>query len=119
MKLDIKNLKKQIIYRCTYSGSKENELLYKKFFLNNIDKFNYSELNQIYIIFNNLSDPEIYNMAIEKLGLAPKDCLILEDNEHGIQAVERCGANLMQIDEVSEVNYINIIRKIKLIEGKC
>ena len=66
MKLDIKNLKKQIIYRCTYSGSKENELLYKKFFLNNLDKFNYSELNQIYIIFNNLPDPEIYNILLGK-----------------------------------------------------
>ena len=66
MKLDIKNLKKQIIYRCTYSGSKENELLYKKFFLSNLDKFNYSELNQIYIIFNNLSDPEIYNILLGK-----------------------------------------------------
>ena len=66
MKLDIKNLKKQIIYRCTYSGSKENELLYKKYFLNNLDKFNYSELNQIYIIFNNLSNPEIYNILLGK-----------------------------------------------------
>ena len=66
MKLDIKNLKKQIIYRCTYSGSKENELLYKKIFLNNLDKFNYSEINQIYIIFNNLSDPEIYNILLGK-----------------------------------------------------
>ena len=66
MKLDIKNLKKQIIYRCTYSGSKENELLYKKYFLNNLDKINYSELNQIYIIFNNLSDPEIYNILLRK-----------------------------------------------------
>ena len=66
MKLDIKNLKKQIIYRCTYSGSKENELLYKKYFLNNLDKINYSELNQIYIIFNNLSDLEIYNILLGK-----------------------------------------------------
>ena len=66
MKLDIKNLKKQIIYRCTYSGSKENELLFKKYFLNNLDKINYSELNQIYIIFNNLSDPEIYNILLGK-----------------------------------------------------
>ena len=66
MKLDIKNLKKQIIYRCTYSGSKENELLYKKFFLNNLEEFNYSELNQIYIIFNNLSNPEIYNILLGK-----------------------------------------------------
>ena len=66
MKLDIKNLKKQIIYRCTYSGSKENELLYKKYFLNNLDKINYSELNQIYIIFNKLSDPEIYNILLGK-----------------------------------------------------
>ena len=66
MKLDIKNLKKQIIYRCTYSGSKENELLYKKFFLSNLDKFNYSELNQIYIVFNNISDPEIYNILLGK-----------------------------------------------------
>ena len=70
-------------------------------------------------VVNPKPDPEIYNMAIEKLGLVPKDCLILEDNENGIQSAKRSGAYLMQIDEVSEVNYTNIIRKIKLIEGKC
>ena len=70
-------------------------------------------------VLNPKPDPEIYNMAIEKLGLNPKDCMILEDNENGIKAVERCGAHLMQIDEVSEVNYSNILSHIKLIEGRC
>ena len=31
-------------------------------------------------------DPEIYNVAISKLGLLPEECLVVEDNKNGIQA---------------------------------
>ena len=30
IKLDINKLKKKIIYKCSYSGTKETDLLYKK-----------------------------------------------------------------------------------------
>jgi beta-phosphoglucomutase len=45
-------------------------------------------------------DPEIYTKAIKQLGLSPKECLIVEDNEKGIQAARESGAWLMEVDEV-------------------
>ena len=62
MKLDIINLKKQIIYRCSYSGTKETDLLYKKTFLKNFDHFTHSDLYQISNLFKSLSDPEIFSI---------------------------------------------------------
>jgi len=66
MKKDIKNNRKKIIYRCSYTGTKETDLLYKKFFLERLDNFNYSDLNQILDMFQDLSDPEIFNILINK-----------------------------------------------------
>ena len=57
-------------------------------------------------------NPEMYNLAISKLGLTPKECLILEDNENGIKAAMASGANLLKIDNINEVNYSNIHNKI-------
>lgn len=62
-------------------------------------------------------DPEIYHMAIERLGLSPKECLVIEDNEKGILAAKASGAWVMEVDEVEEVNYQNILATIMRIEG--
>lgn len=62
-------------------------------------------------------DPSIYIKAIEKLGLSPKECLIIEDNENGIKAAKASGAWLMEVCEVDQVNYKNIINHIMQIEG--
>lgn len=62
-------------------------------------------------------DPEIYTKAIKQLGLSPKECLIIEDNEKGIQAAKGSGAWVMEVDEVEEVNYQNIMNHIVRIEG--
>jgi beta-phosphoglucomutase len=62
-------------------------------------------------------DPEIYTKAIKQLGLSPKECLIVEDNEKGIQAAKGSGAWVMEVDEVEEVNYQNIMSHIMRIEG--
>ena len=62
-------------------------------------------------------DPEIYNISIGKLGLSPKDCLILEDNENGIEAANASGAHLMKITDVQDVNYQNIKNRILELEG--
>lgn len=53
-------------------------------------------------------DPEMYNKAIERMRLHPKECMIVEDNENGIKAARASGTNVMIVDEVSEVNYENI-----------
>lgn len=64
-------------------------------------------------------DPEIYTKAIQKLGLTPQECLIVEDNEKGIQAAKASGAWLMEVDTVEEVNYQNIMGHIMRIEGRA
>lgn len=56
--------------------------------------------------------PDIYLKAIEKLGLTPKECLIVEDNEHGIRAATASGAHLLVVRNVDEVNYNNLMSRI-------
>ena len=63
-------------------------------------------------------DPEIYTKAIQRLGLTPDECLILEDNENGKQAARASRAWLMEVNEVEEVNYPNIMRNIMRIEER-
>jgi beta-phosphoglucomutase len=63
-------------------------------------------------------DPEMYTFAIAKLGLQPSDCLIVEDNEHGIRAARASGAHVMEVVEVDDVNWSNIARVIAQHDGE-
>lgn len=63
-------------------------------------------------------DPEIYNCAIRQLGVSPQECLVVEDNEKGIQAARTSGAWVMEVDEAEEVNWQNIMSYIARIEGR-
>ena len=54
-------------------------------------------------------DPEIYAKAIAHFGLSPHECLIVEDNENGMQAAIASGANVMMVRDVDEVNLDNIL----------
>ena len=49
---------------------------------------------------------------MEKLGLKPDECLVVEDNDHGIRAATESGAHLLIVKDVEEVNYTAIIRRI-------
>ncbi|WP_318498344.1 HAD family hydrolase [Photobacterium leiognathi] len=60
--------------------------------------------------------PEIYNLAISKLGLKPEECLIVEDNENGIKAALASGANVLKVDSIYDVNYDNITQYIEEVE---
>jgi beta-phosphoglucomutase len=60
---------------------------------------------------------QMYDVAISKLGLSPKECLIVEDNENGIRAAIGSGANLLKVRNVEDVNYYNIKAEIARIEG--
>ena len=61
--------------------------------------------------------PEMYVKAIRKLGVSPKECLIVEDNENGVKATLKARAHLLRVYSVEEVNYQNIKAKIREIEG--
>ena len=62
-------------------------------------------------------DPEIYTKAITDLGFTPSECLILEDNENGIKAARASGAHVLEIQTVHDVNFSNIMNKIKEVGG--
>jgi len=67
---------------------------------------------------NGKPDPEMYNKAIKQLGLDPKECMIIEDNENGIKAAKASGAWVMEVDVVEDVNIHNIEQLIKMFEEK-
>lgn len=67
-------------------------------------------------VSNPKPDPEIYINAIDRLGLRPDECLIVEDNENGIKAAKASGAYVLVVKEVSDVNIENIMNHIHLCE---
>lgn len=79
---------------------KASLLEYLEFFLSNQD------------VKHGKPNPEIYNMAIKRLGLSPAECLIIEDNENGVKAAVESGAHLMKVENTDDVHYYNIIKRI-------
>jgi beta-phosphoglucomutase len=57
--------------------------------------------------------PEIYNLAIDRIGLQPEQVLVVEDNPHGLTAARASGARVLAVQGPHEVNYANIIRAIR------
>jgi beta-phosphoglucomutase-like phosphatase (HAD superfamily) len=58
----------------------------------------------------------MYTTAIERMGLSPLECLIVEDNENGIKAAEAAGAHVLKVENPDDAHYYNIIERIKEIE---
>lgn len=48
-------------------------------------------------------DPEMYLSAMSRLGLSPEECLIVEDNEHGIRAARASGAHVLVVSNPADV----------------
>lgn len=84
---------------------KASLLGYMEFFLSNQD------------VKKGKPDPEMYDVAIKRLNLSPKECLIVEDNDHGIAAAKASGANVMEVESVEDVNYTNILKHINFFEN--
>src|SRR3972149_3849318 len=40
-------------------------------------------------------DPEIYNLALSKLGLRPEEVFVVEDSKNGVKAAKAAGANVI------------------------
>lgn len=62
-------------------------------------------------------DPEIYCVAMQRLGVLPGETLIVEDNEHGVRAAVSSGAHVMVVKTVNDVNLAAIDQKIFEIES--
>ena len=67
--MSFNSLKKTIKYRVSYSGTKETDILYKRYFINQLDKFNEKDLEDIKSIFNQFSDNEIYDFLTSKVAI--------------------------------------------------
>jgi HAD superfamily hydrolase (TIGR01509 family) len=83
---------------------KSSLLEYLDFFLSNQD------------VKNGKPDPEMYLLAIKKLNLVPEECLIVEDNEHGVRAALASGAHILKVESPEDVYYQNIRSRIAEIE---
>ena len=83
---------------------RSNLLDYLEFFLSNQD------------VKKAKPDPEMYITAIERLGLSPREVMVVEDNHNGIQAAVAAGAHVMKVETVYDVNYENIVDHIRMFE---
>ena len=63
---DTEQLKKKIIYRSSYRGTKEMDILLSSFVNEYIDKLNLNDLNNLYE-FLKIDDVELYNIKNYKL----------------------------------------------------
>jgi beta-phosphoglucomutase len=61
-------------------------------------------------------DPEIYFSAMSRLGLVPAQCLIVEDNEHGIRAARATGAHVLAVGCPDDVTYDRVATAIARLE---
>ena len=57
-------------------------------------------------------DPEMYTTTINKFGLKPWECIVVEDNPNGIQAGKASGASVLEVATVYDVTYDNIMKSI-------
>lgn len=61
--------------------------------------------------------PEIYDLAMRRLGVTPASTLIVEDNDNGVQAARASGAHVMVVKNVDEVNLAAIDAAIASVSG--
>lgn len=67
-------------------------------------------------VLNGKPSPDIYLKAIDKLALEPDECLIVEDNPHGIAAAKGSGAYVLEVAGPEQVTLNNILSKIDEVE---
>jgi HAD superfamily hydrolase (TIGR01509 family) len=58
-------------------------------------------------------DPEMYVTAMAKLGLTPAECIIVEDNDHGVRAARASGAHVVVVGNPDDVTYERLVTAIE------
>ena len=59
-------IKKKIIYKCSHTGTRETDLLYKNVILNKLDQFDLNHLKLLLELLDNYSDKKIFSMLINQ-----------------------------------------------------
>lgn len=62
--------------------------------------------------------PEIYEKAISFFGLSAWECLVVEDNKHGIMAAIAAGAHVLEVSDIEDANFKSIVARINQIEAE-
>ena len=65
--MELNSLKKIIKYRSYYSGTKETDIMYERYFIRNLEKFNKNELNLLISVFDYYSDDLIFQILTKKI----------------------------------------------------
>ena len=65
--MKLNSLKKIIKYRSSYSGTKETDIMYDRYFIRNLEKFNKNELNLLVSVFDYYSDDLIFQILTKKI----------------------------------------------------
>ena len=96
------------LFCCSNSNRTIVELILKK-----LGIYEYFEL----VLTNNdikepKPSPEIYNTVMKITKLLAEEVLILEDSEIGLQAAYASGAHVLEIKNITEVNYENTVKKL-------
>jgi HAD superfamily hydrolase (TIGR01509 family) len=61
--------------------------------------------------------PDIYLAACKQLELSPMECLVVEDNQHGIESARGAGCPVMVVGSVYDVSLDRILSEIKAAEN--
>ena len=98
---------------CSNSIKKTVEMMLSK--ANIINYFDFYLSNQD--VGSPKPDPEIYNLAMNKMQLSPQEVLICEDNVRGIESALKSSAFVLEVGTVADVNYDNVSNAIRKIES--
>lgn len=58
-------------------------------------------------------DPEIYLLAADNLGVPPSQCLVVEDNKHGVAAATAAGARVLEVMDPDDVHYERVVTALR------
>jgi beta-phosphoglucomutase len=61
------------------------------------------------MIVHSKPDPEIFLLAASMLNISPKDCLVFEDAEAGVEAALRAGMKCVGVGSADQLNKANMI----------
>jgi beta-phosphoglucomutase len=62
-------------------------------------------------------DPAIYLTAMERLGVAPHEVLVVEDNHHGVESARAAGAHVLVVASPEDVNHDLVARRIAQLDA--
>ena len=79
--MTLNSLKKIIKYRSNYSGTKETDILYKKYFINNLNRFSENELKYYQIVVTDLW--ELKSSSNIQSGDSYSKIIFTKNTEHG------------------------------------